>query len=301
VISGVVAYGAAQAASNEENAMIGTMRMSAMVVIAGVASAAWAANPLDLSPPETAAPSPNPNRVSDEQAPGDFGPTGFYSSAVDAFALIPYNSSGLYDRGGATGAYYCRVGTTDTRAVGQLHMPHGVRISSTRIWGYDDQATAGVSVTYQASCLPDFAPGAPINTTFGTAASGVAFSGGDFSNFDNPAVQTLVDNQSCNYRVIVDLGVSGGCTAGTSLGLYKARVNWARFIPPAPAVASFTDVPTTDGSFAVIEALRASGITQGCTATEYCPTQVVTRAQMAAFLARALGLPPQTLVDPANP
>jgi plastocyanin len=45
-----------------------------------------------------------------------------------------------------------------------------------------------------------------------------------------------------------------------------------------------------------IEAIAAEGITAGCDAsgTLYCPAGVVTRAQMATFLARALGLPAST-------
>ena len=39
-----------------------------------------------------------------------------------------------------------------------------------------------------------------------------------------------------------------------------------------------------------IEALAASGITSGCTATTFCPGNPVTRGQMAVFLASALGL-----------
>ncbi len=44
-----------------------------------------------------------------------------------------------------------------------------------------------------------------------------------------------------------------------------------------------------------INALAAAGITTGCNPpanTAYCPDDFVTRAQMAAFLVRALGLPP---------
>lgn len=40
-----------------------------------------------------------------------------------------------------------------------------------------------------------------------------------------------------------------------------------------------------------IEAIRAAGITYGCGPDAYCPSDVVTRAQMAAFLNRALNLP----------
>ncbi len=39
-----------------------------------------------------------------------------------------------------------------------------------------------------------------------------------------------------------------------------------------------------------IDAIFNAGITKGCTATEYCPKDVVTREQMASFLARTAGL-----------
>lgn len=42
---------------------------------------------------------------------------------------------------------------------------------------------------------------------------------------------------------------------------------------------------------AAIGALAAAGITRGCDADSFCPDQVVTRQQMASFLARALDLP----------
>ena len=41
-----------------------------------------------------------------------------------------------------------------------------------------------------------------------------------------------------------------------------------------------------------INRLARAGITQGCARGRFCPDQVVTRAQMAAFLARALKLRP---------
>ena len=42
--------------------------------------------------------------------------------------------------------------------------------------------------------------------------------------------------------------------------------------------------------FAEIEAMRIAGITAGCTLDTFCPEANVTRRQMAAFFARALGL-----------
>jgi hypothetical protein len=41
-----------------------------------------------------------------------------------------------------------------------------------------------------------------------------------------------------------------------------------------------------------INRVATAGITLGCGGGRYCPTELVTREQMASFLARALGLPP---------
>lgn len=43
-----------------------------------------------------------------------------------------------------------------------------------------------------------------------------------------------------------------------------------------------------------IEAIAAAGITLGCGAELYCPSETVTRGQMAAFINRAIGLPAAT-------
>lgn len=70
------------------------------------------------------------------------------------------------------------------------------------------------------------------------------------------------------------------------------EVWWRRAVSPAPATASFNDVPATHPFFQYIEALKESGITGGCNAAPplYCPDAPVTRGQMAVFLAKALGL-----------
>ncbi|MCQ3808089.1 MAG: S-layer homology domain-containing protein [Acidimicrobiia bacterium] len=61
---------------------------------------------------------------------------------------------------------------------------------------------------------------------------------------------------------------------------------------PAADAAGFTDIDPTGTHTADINALFAEGITTGCSQTplRYCPDQPVTRAQMASFLTRALGL-----------
>ncbi len=50
---------------------------------------------------------------------------------------------------------------------------------------------------------------------------------------------------------------------------------------------SFADVPTSQQFYVFIENIFHNGITSGCGAGVYCPTDPVTRAQMAAFLLKA--------------
>jgi hypothetical protein len=76
----------------------------------------------------------------------------------------------------------------------------------------------------------------------------------------------------------------------SALYLRGVIIGWNRQISPAPAVATFADVPVGAFGFQHIEALAASGITAGCGGGNFCPNDTLTRAQMAVFLAKALGL-----------
>ena len=72
----------------------------------------------------------------------------------------------------------------------------------------------------------------------------------------------------------------------------------------AESSAPLTEEPTLPGGHFIddngnlheanIEAVAAQGITLGCNqqGTAYCPDLILTRAQMASLLARALDLPP---------
>jgi hypothetical protein len=93
-------------------------------------------------------------------------------------------------------------------------------------------------------------------------------------------------------------GASGNCLV---LGVHSesnpnlqffgwVEIWWKRSVSPAPATATFGDVPTSHPFFQFIEALAASGITGGCGSGNYCPDAPLTRGQMAVFLSKALGL-----------
>jgi hypothetical protein len=103
------------------------------------------------------------------------------------------------------------------------------------------------------------------------------------------------------YRSVETLlhsGVTGGCggaaycpgaavtRAQMAVFLLKGKLG-ARYAPPPGSGAVFGDVPP--GAFAAdwIEDLAASGVTAGCGGGNYCPSAVITRAQMAVFLLKA--------------
>jgi len=63
------------------------------------------------------------------------------------------------------------------------------------------------------------------------------------------------------------------------------------YLPPDCTVASFGDVPCSHPFSGWIYELVARQVTAGCGGGNYCPTNVVNRQQMAAFLVKMFGLP----------
>jgi spore germination protein YaaH len=92
------------------------------------------------------------------------------------------------------------------------------------------------------------------------------------------------------YDIVNNYGLRG---AGIwALGYDNARPElWAALKDKFVSKMPFTDVTKY---IAAIEWLYTSGITNGCTATLFCPTARVSRAQLAMFLDRALDLPGTT-------
>ena len=64
------------------------------------------------------------------------------------------------------------------------------------------------------------------------------------------------------------------------------------YTPPPCTGVVFADVPCTGGLFDPwIEDLAARAITGGCGGGNYCPSNPVTRAQMAIFLTKTFNIP----------
>ena len=68
------------------------------------------------------------------------------------------------------------------------------------------------------------------------------------------------------------------------------RVKHGAAYTPPDAIGVFNDVPVSHWAAAWIEQLASEGISLGCDGDNYCPSQAVTRDQLAVLLVRALEL-----------
>jgi hypothetical protein len=82
---------------------------------------------------------------------------------------------------------------------------------------------------------------------------------------------------SGNHTVAWAYEKNGSGAAGTD----------AAWIDSVALPTAFADVPSSNFAFDYIHALKDAGITTGCGGNNYCPSQNVTRDQMAAFIIRA--------------
>jgi hypothetical protein len=100
---------------------------------------------------------------------------------------------------------------------------------------------------------------------------------------------------------LVARGITSGCGGGLycptspvtreqmAVFLLKSSLGTS-FTPPPCTTAAFADVPCSSPFAAWVQELVARGITAGCGGGLYCPTDPVTRGQMAVFLSKTFGL-----------
>lgn len=80
----------------------------------------------------------------------------------------------------------------------------------------------------------------------------------------------------------------GGVTRGQMAVFLMRGMMGNQYLPPAATGTRFGDVHAEDPFASWIESLAAAGITGGCGNGDFCPDNVVTRAEMAVFLMRAM-------------
>ena len=172
-------------------------------------------------------------------------------------------------------------------AYAQVQLPEGSSLGNLHSWAYDADPDRDLSFQLYEICQ-DYGYDDPA-----IALIADNFTIGAIGNI--PGTQSLggltVNNHRCAYLLHVKFADPGeSCVPG--LAIRKFEITWTRQVSPAPATATFNDVPTDHPFFQFVEALAKSGITGGCAASPplYCPDAPLTRGQMAVFLAKGLGL-----------
>ncbi|HEY7862139.1 MAG TPA: S-layer homology domain-containing protein [Thermoanaerobaculia bacterium] len=168
-------------------------------------------------------------------------------------------------------------------AVVAMELDSGSLVDGVMWWAYDAEATDEVFLLVFSQCWP-FGPGPHVFTLL--AFGNTTGNSGHQHLFTGIGPPVTIENNLCNYYI----GVHINNAPTPNLTFARARVGWFRQVSPAPATATFGDVPTTHGFFQFVEALARSGITAGCGGGNFCPDQFLTRGQMAVFLSVALGL-----------
>ncbi len=114
------------------------------------------------------------------------------------------------------------------------------------------------------------------------------------------------DYSDTMYAPYVEWAFSEGITGGCELDLFctgnaVTRAQGASFIARAlelpPATQDWFDDDDGKTHESDINRLAEAGITSGCGERLFCPSETMTRGQMASLLVRALALPPATTPD----
>jgi hypothetical protein len=180
-------------------------------------------------------------------------------------------------------SYYNSKGSAATaRYLAPVELPAGGVVTDVTCYVRDFSATNNVSVALADTTHNVSSNGN--NITFLANFSSTGSSG--YQEISGGALSATIRYNEGDLRHVYSFVAD----ISEDTALRECRITWHRSISPAPLTATFGDVPTDYTYFRGIEALVASGITAGCGSGNFCPNQFVTRGEMAAFLARALGL-----------
>ena len=223
--------------------------------------------------------------VAQDLAPDDYGTAStnyFYVSAEEFQPFDPQNTSWV-DAYTGGGRYV--TGTSPGIVSANVRLPSGALVTAMAVVYEDSDADDDLEVQF-------------VRTWWGIGTRGSEIIGPVFFSSGTPGItREYLDIDPDHtisyftaplsvqaYRLVAFLDTS------SFVQLRGVIMYWNRQISPAPPTQTFPDVAPGYWAFQEIEALAASGITTGFPDGTYRPTEPVTRAQMATFLARALGL-----------
>ena len=164
--------------------------------------------------------------------------------------------------------------------IASLKVPNGAVLTRLEMSGCDDDGGNASLGSYLLVC-PQPAGSCMVHTFFVSPPGAPGC--GDFSRPIDPPL--TVDNSAFSYQIHALLSPMAPTVRFRRMGVY-----YRLQVSPAPATATFADVPVGHPMHRFVEALVAARITAGCSATDYCPDAPLTRGQMAVFLSAALGL-----------
>jgi hypothetical protein len=156
-----------------------------------------------------------------------------------------------------------------------VSLPNGARVTGIVLYYHDNTSSAGHGDAY---LIMQTGSAQPQSVAYGYASSVNDGYGAAGHVFDPP----LTISNSNQYYVQVDIA--------EGVAFKAVDVRYHLQMGPAPAKATFADVPPDYLYFRAIEALAGSGITSGCGSGNFCPDKGVTRGELAKFLAVGLGL-----------
>lgn len=242
----------------------------------------WAGEPASNGEGPRLAEPFTPGSPGADLAPYNFGTDDGIDYWLGGPAFTPRSSNLLPQHDGSTGAVYFSSGT-DPMVDAMVDLPAGALVAGMRAFYYDNDAAGTVRVwftRYYGETSPSLQDIASISSS-GTP-------GWTSTWVDINHTVDLRDSNGEGAFYAIPVRFEGN--ASFNMRLKGVRIYWFRQVSPAPASATFADVPTSHPFFQYVEALAASGITGGCGAGNFCPGSYVTRGQMAVFLSKALGL-----------
>jgi hypothetical protein len=212
-------------------------------------------------------------------SPRDYGAGNINILQIPAAAFVPFNTTWTHD---SNGYFFPVTSSLIAHAWAPLELPSGASIEYVDLYYDDTDATNDATAKILAATGSS-------SVGFSTIGNVASSSGSSGRGYSASAIFAYTVNDDVQYNGGAQLIVQVTLPS-TSIGFKAVDIWWTRQISPAPATATFADVPTNHPYFRVIEALAASGITSGCGGNNFCPNGTVTRQEVAKFMVRALGL-----------
>jgi hypothetical protein len=206
--------------------------------------------------------------------PRTYGTSSLTVHTIQAYEFVSINNAQTYTGSGLSGGFAC--GGSPCAFVAPVSLPAGALVTFIELEGCDTDAVADLSLSLFRITLPAGLATIAVTQTVGAP--------GCTRVIQALATPETIDNLNRSYA----LQVTSGATNTTRF--FAVRIFYILQVSPAPAVATFADVPTSHPFFRFVETLARSGITSGCGGGNFCPDAPLTRGQMAVFLSLGLGL-----------